>query len=61
VNIGAYQAGSDARIDAAIRAAPLIQGFISQGQVNRIDWQSSITELEQLTASVGVAVEENKA
>jgi flagellum-specific ATP synthase len=48
INIGAYQSGTDDTIDRAIGAAPHIRNFIAQGEAEKIDMDSSKTELAAL-------------
>jgi len=50
ISIGAYQRGSDPRVDAAIALWPKLQRFLQQGQAEQIDFASS---LSALTATVG--------
>ncbi len=53
IAIGAYQRGSDPRIDAAIAAWPHLQTFLQQDMHERVDLQGSIAALGQLTNVVG--------
>jgi flagellum-specific ATP synthase len=48
IAIGAYQAGSDPRIDAAIEAWPRLQGFLQQDLHERVNIADSIAQLESL-------------
>jgi flagellum-specific ATP synthase len=48
IAIGAYQAGSDPRIDAAIEAWPRLQGFLQQDLHERVNIVDSIAQLESL-------------
>jgi len=59
VNIGAYQSGSDERIDLAIRAATSIQSFIAQPQLTRVNMQQSVADLEQLVQICSAGNQEN--
>ncbi len=52
VAIGAYRAGSDPRIDAAIAAHPAIEEFLRQDLGQRVGFAESVSQLEQL---IGVA------
>jgi flagellum-specific ATP synthase len=51
IAIGAYQKGSDPRIDAAMEAEPDIRRFLRQDLRERVDMESSIAQLEQLLGS----------
>jgi flagellum-specific ATP synthase len=51
VAIGAYQAGSDPRIDAAIAAHPAIEDFLRQDLGQRVGLADSVAQLEQLTGA----------
>ena len=48
VAIGAYQAGSDPRIDTAIRAWPELQRFLQQDLHERVDMKTSVDTLAQM-------------
>ena len=48
INVGAYSVGSDPNIDEAIALFPSLQGLMKQGMDQAIDWQSSITALQQV-------------
>jgi flagellum-specific ATP synthase len=48
VAIGAYRAGSDPRIDAAIAAQPAIQEFMRQDLNQRVGFADSVNQLERL-------------
>jgi flagellum-specific ATP synthase len=52
VAIGAYRAGSDPRIDAAIAAHPAIQEFLRQDLGQRVGLADSVAALEQLTGAI---------
>ena len=49
IAIGAYQKGSDPRVDAAIVQWPQIQKFLQQDVQERVDYQASLAALELLT------------
>jgi flagellum-specific ATP synthase len=49
VAIGAYRAGTDPRIDAAIAAHPAIQDFLRQDLGQRVGLADSVAQLERLT------------
>jgi flagellum-specific ATP synthase len=46
IAIGAYQKGSDPRVDAAIALWPRIQKFLQQGIYESVDFASSLASLE---------------
>ncbi len=48
INLGAYQRGSDAKVDAAIALWPQIQQFLQQDMHERVDLASSLRALEGL-------------
>jgi flagellum-specific ATP synthase len=50
ISIGAYQKGSDPRIDAAIARWPRMQGFLQQDMRQRVDFAASLTALEAVLA-----------
>lgn len=50
IAIGAYQKGTDPRIDAAIAAWPNLQRFMQQDMHERVDYASSLAQLQQLAA-----------
>jgi flagellum-specific ATP synthase len=50
INIGAYQRGSDPRVDAAIALWPRMQKFLQQNIKERVGQQDSVRELAQLFA-----------
>jgi flagellum-specific ATP synthase len=50
INIGAYQRGSDPRVDAAIALWPRMQKFMQQNIKERVSQQDSVRELAQLFA-----------
>jgi flagellum-specific ATP synthase len=45
ISIGAYQRGSDPRIDAAIEAYPRIEAYLRQDMAERYDFGSSLRDL----------------
>jgi flagellum-specific ATP synthase len=49
ISVGAYVAGSDPRIDAAIAAYPALRGFIQQGLDAHFSLAESTQALEALT------------
>jgi flagellum-specific ATP synthase len=50
ITIGAYQKGSDPRIDAAIARWPRMQAFLQQDMRQRVDFAASLTALEAVLA-----------
>jgi flagellum-specific ATP synthase len=45
IAIGAYQRGSDPRIDAAIELWPKIEGYLRQGMQESVNFQDSVAQL----------------
>ncbi len=56
INIGAYQQGSDATVDQAIRLYPKLCDFISQDQNQNVALQESLSGLSALFDEVPVEV-----
>jgi flagellum-specific ATP synthase len=50
ISIGAYQKGTDPRVDAAIAAWPRMQKFLQQDMHQRLDFAASLTSLQTLLA-----------
>ena len=50
IAIGAYQRGSDPRIDAAIAAWPKLERFLQQDMRTRVDFDESLTGLQSVMA-----------
>jgi flagellum-specific ATP synthase len=50
ISMGAYQRGSDPRIDAAIARWPQIEAFVKQGMRERVTLQTSIAQLSNVMA-----------
>ena len=48
IAVGAYQSGSDPRVDEAIALWPSILEFLRQSQGDRVDYDASLTALEEL-------------
>jgi len=55
ISIGAYQRGSDPRIDTAIALWPRLTRFLQQDMRERVDFTSSLTALKTLLADAGAA------
>jgi flagellum-specific ATP synthase len=55
ISIGAYQRGSDPRIDAAIAAWPRLTSYLMQDMHERVDFATSLTALRRLFAENGAA------
>jgi len=55
ISIGAYQRGSDPRVDAAIALWPRIQRFLQQDLRECVDYKASLEALETLLNESGVA------
>jgi len=50
IAIGAYQRGSDPRVDAAIALWPLLTRFLQQDMYERVDFAASLAALQNLTS-----------
>jgi flagellum-specific ATP synthase len=48
VRIGAYKAGADAELDQALRARPLLRGFLEQGPDERVGLAECVARLQAL-------------
>lgn len=48
ISVGAYEQGSDERIDVAIEAMPSLQRFLQQNMRTRVDWRQSMDDLMSL-------------
>jgi flagellum-specific ATP synthase len=55
ISIGAYQRGSDPRVDAAIALWPRLTKFLQQDVRERVDFAASLTALRALLAENGAA------
>jgi flagellum-specific ATP synthase len=53
ISIGAYQRGSDPRIDEAIGRWPLIEGYLRQDMHERVTFSESIAQLQTILAAPG--------
>jgi flagellum-specific ATP synthase len=53
IAIGAYQKGSDPRIDAAIGLDPQMQKFLQQDLQERVDYHSSLGDLQSMMKDAG--------
>jgi flagellum-specific ATP synthase len=53
IAIGAYQRGSDPRIDAAINGWPQMQSFLQQDMHEQFGLTPSINQLQQLVKTLG--------
>lgn len=51
ISIGAYSAGSDPRIDQAIRLLPVINFFLQQKMREIIPYQQSLEQMQEITAA----------
>jgi flagellum-specific ATP synthase len=47
INVGAYSIGNDPNIDEAIAMFPSLQTLLKQGMDEAVDWQNSVTALQQ--------------
>ena len=54
ISIGAYQQGSDSRVDSAVTLWPRMQQFLQQDMRERVDFAASLTALEALWADSNV-------
>lgn len=59
ITVGAYQSGSDPRLDQAIAVWPAIEGFLSQSMHENVSLQSSIDSLAALAAMVNPEAQTN--
>jgi flagellum-specific ATP synthase len=50
ISIGAYQRGSDPRIDNAVTLWPRMQKFLQQDMYERVDFAASLTALQATLA-----------
>jgi len=50
ISIGAYQRGSDPRVDNAITLWPRMQRFLQQDMRERVDFAASLTALKDVLA-----------
>ena len=48
ITLGAYKAGSDPRIDEAIKNQPLIEAFIKQGINEACPFEASVAEIAKI-------------
>lgn len=48
ISVGAYEQGSDASIDRAIRMYPMLQSYLQQDVSENVDFQSSLIDLQTL-------------
>jgi flagellum-specific ATP synthase len=53
ISVGAYAAGSDARVDEAIGYYPRLMQFLQQGMQQPVSLAESLSELERVVAPVG--------
>ena len=53
ISLGAYKAGSDPRIDEAIKKHPLIEAYIKQGINEAVGFSDSIAELAKIVGQGG--------
>lgn len=56
INVGAYQQGSDPRLDEAISMQPQLSRFLQQHMHQRVDWPNSMAGL---ATSLGAKLEDN--
>jgi flagellum-specific ATP synthase len=55
ISIGAYRAGSDPRVDAALARWPRMQAFLQQHMRERADLASSIGSLAEVAGEAGAS------
>ena len=48
ISVGAYQPGSDRRVDEAVEFHPQLQSYLSQDQKQKVDWNQSLQDLATL-------------
>jgi flagellum-specific ATP synthase len=53
INVGAYVSGSDALLDRAIAAYPLLEAYLQQNMQQRVSLDDGIADLARLLAAVG--------
>ena len=52
IRLGAYAAGSDPTLDAAIRVRPQLEGFLKQNSHQRVDIAETLQQMGQLAAQI---------
>lgn len=52
IRLGAYAAGSDPTLDAAIRVRPQLEGFLKQNSHQRVDLAETLQQMGQLAAQI---------
>jgi flagellum-specific ATP synthase len=48
IRIGAYKAGTDAELDRAMRAMPLLRMFLEQGSSERVTSTEAVAQLQAM-------------
>ena len=48
IRIGAFKAGTDDDLDRAMRAMPLLRGFLEQGSAERVLMEDTIAQLKRM-------------
>jgi len=48
IRIGAYKAGTDAELDRAMRAMPLLRTFLEQGSGERVTSDEAVAQLQAM-------------
>ena len=48
ISVGAYQTGSDPRVDEAIGYNPRLVAYLSQDMRQKVDWNQSLHDLAEL-------------
>lgn len=48
ISVGAYQQGSDPRVDEAVAYQPALQAFLTQNMREKVDWEQSLRDLAEL-------------
>lgn len=61
INIGAYVSGSNAKIDLAIRMIDRINSYLKQGVADRVTFEESVRQLNDLAADASAAAAEMPA
>ena len=61
ISIGAYQRGSDPRVDNAITLWPRMQRFLQQDMRERVDFAASLTALKTVVADSESAKAKSRA
>jgi flagellum-specific ATP synthase len=61
INVGAYQAGSDPRVDEAIALHAELEGYLQQDMHEAVDFERSVNDLNALFTPPGAATGQESA